>query len=154
MVNDKAQKIPDPETEWEIWYQDTFDRECPRQIEISGRGLESGLVELWARHLLETVTASGGKGFSRFNLWCKYETISIEILGEWGGQVRLRGWVYGGKKQAGERGAAKREKELLKFVAAAHKNLILEGKTSDAILALAAVSEKKEDFKNRIVKLD
>ncbi len=28
------------EAEWEIGYQDTFDREGPRQVEIAGQGEE------------------------------------------------------------------------------------------------------------------
>jgi len=154
MVNDKAQKIPDPETEWEIWYQDTFDRECPRQIDIAGRGLEDGLVELWARHLLETVTEIGGKGFSQFNLWCEGENIGIEIEGEWGGLVKICDWIYGGEAQAGKSGSARKDVDLFKLLAVTHKTQILKGGTCDVILALAVVAETREDFIKQLVKLE
>lgn len=91
---------PAPEAEWEVWYQDTFDRECPRQIEIAGLGLVNGLIELWARHLYETVQANGQKGFSRFNLWWKQKGQSIQVIGEWEGLIQLREWIFGGKQQS------------------------------------------------------
>ena len=75
------------EAEWEVWYQDTFDRECPRQVEVAGRGLVEGLIQLWARHLFETVQADGQRGFSRFNLWWKQERRSVVVVGEWEGEV-------------------------------------------------------------------
>ena len=53
---------------WQVWYQDTFDRETPRWVEAAGEGLENGLCELWRRHISETILADGGKGFTRFNL--------------------------------------------------------------------------------------
>ena len=40
---------PARETEWEVWYLDTFDRECPPSVDVRGRGLVRGLIELWAR---------------------------------------------------------------------------------------------------------
>ena len=80
--------------QWQIWYQDTFDRETPRKVEVEGQGLVDGLVELWSRHLKETVTASGGSGFSRFNLWWKQEATSIVIEGSQEGMVRVRSWIF------------------------------------------------------------
>ena len=71
---------PAPDAEWEVWYQDLFDRECPRQVEVSGRGLAAGLSELWARHLFETVGVDGQKGFSRFNLWWKQPKKSVMVF--------------------------------------------------------------------------
>ena len=139
------------ETEWEIWYQDTFDRECPRQVEIAGQGLLEGLIELWTRHLFETVQANGWKGFSRFNLWWKQERKSIEIVGEWEGLVRLRGWVYGGQRQTGRGYVEKVDKELLNKVAAAHENHILSGETSEEILAAAKASGRREDVEEQLL---
>ena len=55
---------PAPRAAWELWYQDLFDRECPRQVEVRGQGLVQGLAELWARHLFETVQVDGQKGLS------------------------------------------------------------------------------------------
>ena len=37
---------PAPEAEWELWYRDTFDMECPPSVDVSGRGLAKGLMEL------------------------------------------------------------------------------------------------------------
>lgn len=128
------------EAVWEIWYQDTFDRECPRQVEIAGHGLVAGLIELWARYLHETVQADGREGFSRFNLWWKQESKSIEIVGEWAGAVRLRGWLYGDQRQAD------RKDILLQGIAIAHQEQILKGETSEKILAAARELENREAF--------
>lgn len=43
----------------------------PRQVDLAGHGLVKGSIELWARHLFETVQLDGQQGFSRFNLWWK-----------------------------------------------------------------------------------
>lgn len=132
---------PDPGAEWEVWYQDIFDRECPRQIEVAGRGLAAGLTELWARHLSETVQANGQKGFSRFNLWWKQEKKSVEVAGAWVGMVRLREWGSG-------------DKELLMRIAALHGCLILAGQTSEGILAAAEASERREEFERRLLRME
>jgi hypothetical protein len=144
---------PVPDAEWEIWYQDTFDRECPRQVEIAGLGLVKGLIELWSRHLFETVQANGRKGFSRFNLWWKQEGRSIEIVGEWVGSTRLRGWVFGNKQHAYTGYVQEGDEELLMKVAVTHSNLVLAGQTSEAILVAARASASREDFEARLLNL-
>jgi len=141
-------KTLETDAEWEVWYQDTFDRECPRQVEVFGQGLVEGLIELWTRHLFETVRANGQKNFSRFNLWWKQESKSIEIMGEWAGAVRLRGWVYGDKRQRN-----KGNQGLLNRIASVHKNQILNGETSEKILAAVNESETREDFEGWLLSL-
>ncbi len=71
---------PAPDAEWDVWYQDLFDRDTPRQVEVSVWGLVTGLAELWARHLFETIEVDGQKGFSHFNLWWYITTSAIGIL--------------------------------------------------------------------------
>ena len=142
-----------PEAGWELWYQDTFDRECPRQVEVAGVGLVKGLIELWARHLFETVHADGHKGFSRFNLWWRQKGQSIEIVGEWEGLIRLRQWVFKGKRRACEGCEQAGDRELLKKVAAAHANLLLADQTSEAILVAARASVDRGDFEARLLNL-
>jgi hypothetical protein len=144
---------PAPGAEWEIWYEDTFDRECPRQIEIAGLGLTKGLTELWARHLFETVQANGQEGFSRFNLWWKQKRQSIEIVGVWAGSTRLREWVFGDKRHTREEYVEEGKKELLAKLAVTHANLILVGQTSEAILAAASASANQKDFEAQLPKL-
>jgi hypothetical protein len=150
MARAEQNRNAEPHPEWEIWYQDTFDRECPRQVQVDGRGLVEGLVALWARHLCETVQANGQQGFSRFNLWWKQEHKSIAVVGEWDGLVRLRGWVYGGQWSAGKGSVETGDRELLTKVARAHKNLILRGATSEEILAAARESGSRDDFEQRL----
>jgi hypothetical protein len=144
---------PVPDAEWEIWYEDTFDRECPRQVEIAGLGLMKGLAELWARHLFETVQANGQEGFSRFNLWWKQKGQSIGIVGAWTGSTRLRDWVFGDKRHTREEYVEGEKKELLARLAATHANLILTGQTSEAILTAASASASQEDFEAQLSKL-
>jgi heme-degrading monooxygenase HmoA len=141
---------PDPGAEWEVWYQDTFDSECPRHVEATGHGLVEGLAELWSRHLLGTVRPNGQPGFSRFNLWWKRENRSIEIVGEWEGLVRLRKWVYGGKQRTGEKSGEQANIELLKKIAKVHQHLILRGDTSIEIVAAARDCENRQDFEQRL----
>ena len=52
---------PEPYAVWQVWYQDNFDRETPRRVEVEGEGLVLGLAELWSRHLFETVQADACK---------------------------------------------------------------------------------------------
>ena len=144
---DKKKRM-ETDAEWEVWYQDTFDRECPRQVEIFGQGLVEGLIELWTRQLFETVQANGQKNFSRFNLWWKQEGESIEVVGEWEGMVRLRGWIYD-DKQPRNKGC----KDLLKRIVIAHKNHILNGETSEKILAAAKASENRQEFEEYLLSL-
>lgn len=142
------------ESEWKVMYQDNFDRECPRQVEAAGQGLVEGLIELWARHLYETVQANGQPGFSHFNLWWTQKGISVEVLGEWDGQVRLRGWVYRNMRQANKGYLEQADKDLLESIAECHKDHILRGETSEAILAAAKASGSRESFIQQLLNLE
>ena len=144
---------PVPDAEWQVWYQDMFDRECPRQVEITGQGLTAGLAELWARHLFETVGADGGRGFSHFNLWWKQARKSAEIVGAWAGMVRLRGWVFGRRQQASKGYLGDGDKDLLMRVAEVHGGLILAGQTSERILAAAEDCMSREDFESHLLRM-
>ena len=145
-MNDRRQSTADPapEAEWQVWYEDMFDREAPRSVEASGRGLVKGLVELWTRHLRETVRPDGKKGFSRFNLW--WTPRSVDIVGDWEGAVRLRGWVFGTQ--------GKDNRSLLNRVAAVHAHLIVAGQSSQAILETAVAAQDLQDFEARLVRLN
>ena len=140
-----------PEAEWEIWYEDTFDRETPRRVETSGEGLAAGLVELWDRHLFETVQPEGGRGFSRFNLWWKQEGRSITVVGDWDGMVKLRWWVSGGgRRPARGKLLGAQGREVLMNLGAAHSCLTVAGQTSEPILAEAVASADQNDFEARL----
>jgi hypothetical protein len=142
-----------PDAEWQVWYEDTFDRECPRSVDASGRGLVQGLMELWARHLCERVRADGGKGFSRFNLW--WAQGSIEIAEDREGAARLRGWVYGEVPRVRDGYVAGADARLLSRVAAAHAHLVLSGRrvASAPILDAAAAAADRRDFEARLAGL-
>jgi hypothetical protein len=144
---------PAPEAEWQVWYEDTFDRECPRQVEVAGHGLANGLIELWARHLFETVQADDQEGFSRFNLWWKQREQSIKVVGEWKGLTRLRKWVFGDKRQATAGYVRGGNEKLLRALAVAHGNLVLAGRTSEDILAAAKAASSRKDFETRLIDL-
>jgi hypothetical protein len=144
---------PDTEAEWQVWYEDTFDRECPRRVEIAGRGLANGLIELWTRYLFETVQANGQEGFSHFDLWWKQKEQSIKVIGEWEGSTRLREWVFGNNRQTHAEYVQEGDKELLMTLAIAHGNLVLDGRTSEAILAEAKAASSRKDLKTRLLNL-
>ena len=146
----KAFSDPDPETEWEIWYRDTFDRECPPSVDVSGHGLAGGLKELWARHLFEAVQVDGKKGFSRFYLWWKQKRKGIDIVGDWEEASRLRGWVYGTKHYANKGYVEEGDADLLELIAITHAKLVLSDRSSKEFLAAAKAAQDYPDFETRL----
>jgi hypothetical protein len=150
---DTEKRDPAAGATWELWYQDLFDRECPRKVEISGQGLVQGLAELWARHLFETVQADGQKGFSRFNLWWQQKQKSIEIRGAWQGMVRLRGWVFGSQRTTTRGYLGDGDQALLMEIALAHSYLVLAGQSSEAILTAAQNLTRREVFQEQLLNL-
>jgi len=143
----------EPEAEWQVWYEDTFDRECPRQVQATGTGLAAGLVELWRYHLRETVQADGRKGFSRFNLWWVQAGKSVNVIGDWEGMVRLRGWIFGTQRRARTDRVRAAGSDLLMSVAATHSSLVAAAKTSAEIISAAKAAESREDFEIRLTRL-
>lgn len=143
---------PLPEAAWEVWYRDTFDLECPPSIDASGRGLVKGLVELWARHLFETVRPDGNRGFSRFHLrWAGTRAIAIE--GDWQGATRLRQWVFGSKTHSRKGYVNEGDGRLLEQIAVTHARLILADQPDEQILAAAASAIDRKDFEARLLDL-
>lgn len=139
---------PAPEAEWEVWYRDTFDRECPPSVDVSGRGLAKGLMELWARHLFETVRPGGRRGFSRFHL--RWEGNWTEIDGGWEGATRLREWVFGAKQHSRKGYVGEGDARLLEKIAITHANLISANQTCEQILAAAGAARDRQDFEIRL----
>jgi hypothetical protein len=148
MKEDPPRQDPLPEVEWEVWYRDTFDLECPPSVDIEGRGLVQGLAELWARFLFETVRPGGAKGFSRFHLrWGASGTV---IDGSWKGATRLRQWLFGAKNHTQQGYVAEADPRLLHLVALCHANLIAAGQTAEPILRAAEVAEDRQQFEARL----
>jgi hypothetical protein len=143
----------EPEAKWQVWYEDLFDRECPRQVQAAGRGLAAGLVELWSHHLRETVQADGWRGFSRFNLWWVQAGQSVNVVGDWEGLVRLRGWIFGSPLREKKDHFGAVDPDLLMTVAAIHSSLIAAGKTSAEIVSAALTADSREDFENLLGRL-
>jgi hypothetical protein len=139
--------------EWDLWYQDTLDPECPRQVELTGRGLVQGLMALWVRHLFETVQSDGELGFSRFNLWWRQASRSIEITDDKVGAKQLRQWVYGTQQHANRNYVKVGDEELLQLVALTHCKLVLSAQTSEIILNAAKESKSHLDFVSKLMKL-
>jgi len=146
----KSKGDPISIAEWDLWYQDNFDLECPRQISRSGQGLIVGLIELWAHHLYETIQPNGFFGFDRYNLWWKQEKRGVDIVGDLTGQLKLRKWMYGKRRSSYAGCMAIADKELIHLIAEAHSRLILLDQTSKAIVNLAIQSESKAMFCDQI----
>ena len=143
-----------PEAEWEVWCEDTFDLTEPRRVETAGQGLAAGLAELWERHLFETVQPEGAKGFLRFNLWWKQAARSIEVVGDWGGMIKLRWWVFGARRWAVKGGLLGAESRgLLMSLGAVHSCLSVAGETSAAMLEEVVASAGLVDLEDRLSKL-
>ncbi len=135
---------PLPDAAWQVWYRDTFDREMPPSIDISGRGLVKGLMELWARYLFETVRQDGGKGFSRFHLmWAGRQVV---IDGDWQGAIRLREWVFGKKEHISRGYVAEADASLLRRIAVNHAYFIQANQPAEPILAMAAGAPDRQRF--------
>ena len=135
----------DADVKWQLWYEDTFDREAPRLIEAEGRGLVRGLVALWRRHLKDAVQVDGRLGFSRFNLWLPEQGHSIEAPSEDAmALTRLRMWAYGPPD------CSRTDDRLLKRLAKAHARLILRGQTSERIVRAAHTSTTRDEFLARL----
>ncbi len=132
--------------QWEIWYQDNFDLSTSRQKVAVGNGLIQGLIELWARHLYETIQPEGDLGFSKFNLWWIQRKISIDIVGDIDGQKKLRDWLFGERRwdTLGYKGIV--DKDLLRIIAETHSKLLLKGQYSQEIIAKARISNSREAF--------
>ena len=130
---------------WQLWYRDTFDRECPPQVDAQGQDLLDGLIELWARHLFETVRPGGGRGFSRFYLQWTPDG-RAEITGDLEGARRLRKWVFGDQEHTRKGYVDAADQRLLKRVATTHRHLLEAGQTSAPILALARSAESRQAF--------
>ena len=144
---------PAPEAEWEVWYQDTFDRECPPSVDVSGRGLAEGLIQLWARHLFESVQVDGRSGFSRFHLWWKQRQRAVNVVGDREGAARLRGWVFGAKQHTDRGYVEAGDAHLLEMVAVAHARLVLANQSSERILGTAKTAVDRQDFEVRLGRL-
>jgi hypothetical protein len=131
--------------EWEIWYRDLFDRDCPAKVEVRGYDLAKGLVQLWARHLFE-----GLDGLSRFTLLWKQENRWIDIVGDTKGARLLRTWTFGAKETADRGYLAEADASLLEIIAISHARLIAGNKTSELILGLAATAADRQNFERQL----
>ena len=99
---------PDPARRWEVWYSDTFDRETPAKVEVTGVGIVPGYVELWARFLFEGVQIGSRHdgtavrqvavaGFSDFSLDFVDGPAprTVRITGDLAHALRLKRWIFG-----------------------------------------------------------
>lgn len=156
--------IGEPENErdsvpWEVWHRDTFDRDCPPRVDARGSGLVSGLQELWARYLFETVTADGKRGFSNFHLKYDDRMIGIEdgyspgssSVG-WSGAQQLREWMFGTKKTSLSGYVNEAKLGLLEKVAETHAAFLASEKSSADILETASRSSNRQEFENLLAK--
>jgi hypothetical protein len=134
--------------EWAIWYVDTFDREMPPRIEVSGRGLVSGLAELWARHMFETVRPEGSQGFSSFDLRWRHGRVAIG--GDREGARRIRGWLFGSTEISYDGYVERADRELLEKLAVAHAHFIELRQTAEPILTMAGTAADRSDFLRRL----
>ncbi|MBI3468296.1 MAG: hypothetical protein HY000_35275 [Planctomycetes bacterium] len=145
---------PDADAAWELWYRDSFDRECPPQCELSGCGLVRGLMELWARYLFESIRLDGQKGFSHFHLWSNNRRIDIlEKFDDTAGQVRLRRWMFGTKDSTKKGYVEEADAALLEKIATAHAALLRAGETNLPLFAAAVESADLPEFERKLREL-
>jgi len=138
-----------------VLYDDSFDRDAPSSVEVSGCGLVQGLRELWARYLFETVQPDGARGFSHFSLkWREgYVTADAYWDGQWDGAKRLRQWMFGDKRNTYEGYVAEADADLLESVARTHAHLVAAEKAAVHIQALATDAQSRADFERLLGEL-
>jgi hypothetical protein len=117
-------------------------------VDTRGRGLATGLMELWARYLGETIRRGGGQGFSRFTF--KWDQGPVGIRGDRQGATRLRGWAFGDKERFTKGYVGESDAPFLQMVATAHAYLVLEGQSSEPILEAAALAADRDEFEARL----
>ena len=136
------------DVDWEIWYDDLFDRECPTTVVESGSGLAQGLAKLWLRYLKETLGAGGIKGFARFGLRCQGKSIEMTET-NLKRAANLRDWVVGKSS-----GGKEVDYDLLEKIAAAHVKFSDEGQQgSERILDAAGEASDLRDFATRLARI-
>ena len=143
---------PAPDVSWEVWSEDTFDREARPIRDRAGKGLHSGLKSLWVRFLLETVRPDGAKGFTRFYLR-RQAGNSIRIQGQWEGAIRLRKWIFGKRTMASRRRLEPIDRQLFEAIVHTHGQMVLLGGTSEPILAAAAAATDRSEFGEKLERL-
>ena len=142
----KNEELPQQDTPWQLWYQDQFDPDCPRQLEYAGQGLVAGLKTLWLHHLRDSVLPDGGSGFARFNLWLPQEKRSITIKSVSLGIKRLRRWVLQPDPVFDPTASGQSNEWLLRKIAQAHCNLIAKGLDEDKLCQIAVQSGNQSEF--------
>jgi hypothetical protein len=142
---------PDPAADWEVWYRDTFDRECPPQVDVQGQGLAHGLMELWARYLFEEIGVGGRGGFSSFHF--RWRNNRINIAGSWQGATRLREWVFGTQEHSSKGYIQEGDAELLRRIACTHAHGIQTDPFARAILTAADSAADRERFEAELLVL-
>ena len=143
---------PTPDSEWEVWSEDTFDREARPTMDTRGKGLLDGLTALWIRFLLETVRYEGNQDFTRFYLR-RPPAAAINIKGSSEGAKRLRHWVFGTKKREIRDYLEVADRWLLEVVITIHAQLLITGESSEPILNIAAEEADQQGFETRLVEL-
>lgn len=141
------------EEEWEIWHQDNFDPDTPRQVISTGEGLINGLTKLWIWHLYETVQKDGFISFSKYNLWFKQPKRSIQVIGDIAGQKKLRKWLFGDEISGISSSKDAVDQHLLDIILKVHLLLLKEGKTSEIIIERASKSDNRYQFEKLLKKL-
>lgn len=131
---------------WQIWYQDNFDRECPRLIECEGVDLIQGLQELWLRHLFETLQPNGTLGFSRFNLWWLQRKTDVVIKGNIHNLIIIKNWVVNDRKGSIKKYRQFADLHFLERIAFAHCLLIINNDTAEPIINLVSSVKSKKEF--------
>jgi hypothetical protein len=149
----KNEELPHQDTPWQLWNQDQFDSDCPRQLEGAGHGLVAGLKILWLHHLREAILPDGSVGFARFNLWLPQEKRSITIQSAGPGIKRLRHWVLQPDPVFDPSASGQPNQRLLSSIAQAHCLLIAKGLDEDILCQIAAQSKNMEAFIKTIAEI-
>lgn len=125
---------------WDLYYRDTFDRDCPPMVTKKGMGLAQALFYLWQYTLTEGIVQDGRRSFSGFSLdfapaieqlecarWLDLRSFynSIDTFGSQKGLAHFRSYVYGEREQIQKRETyIKGGKQVLEAAAVYHRSLL------------------------------
>ena len=143
---------PAPNVEWEVWSEDTFDREARPIKDAGGQGLLDGLTALWLRFLLETIRYEGNQGFTRFYLRHP-PAAALTIKGPIDGAARLRYWVFGTDKREISDYLKVADRWLLELIISVHARLLVDESSSEPILKIAVEAADQSRFEAHLAEL-
>jgi hypothetical protein len=149
---------------WNLIYQDLFDRETPPMITKTGTGFKSSIFYLWQYTLSEGVTINGSQSLSRFYLqypdsgqlesefaFINFYDNSINISSEKEVLAKLRNYIYGDKSRIeGRNNYSIAGRKVLSHIVDMHYNLLINSQDITEKISIGSSSSEVLDLLKKI----